>query len=202
MKTAENFPSELESLLIKLEEEDGGMVVSSLEYKDRDLEIYIKVSFPDFEIPYQNWRIRAINIEKERFVRTWETNLQLFEEHPLLLEFHDDPSELYYKGKALNPEKLVFDLFQMFTEKEWKDLKFCLGINTPEGFSQICNQEAGLFARGPKSILNKYADLLHESGIQTNMLDHVRRNQKKLMLLILGESYFIAEEFIFESLNQ
>lgn len=202
MKTVKDLPIELETLLIKLEEEDGGIIVSSLEYIDSDLEIYFTVSFPYSEIPHHNWRIRAINIKKERFERSWETNLRLFTNHPLLLKFNDDHSELYYHGKALHPEKLLFDVFRMFSENEWKDLEFGLGINTPDGFLKLCNGETGLFARGPKSMLEKYASVLHENGIRTSMLDNMEEDRQELMLLMLGESHFIAEEFIFDLLNE
>lgn len=201
MKVTKNLPIELERLLIKLEEEDGGIVVSSLEYIDSDLEIYFTVSFPDSEIPHQNWRIRAINIKKERFERSWETNLQLFANHPLLLEFNDDHSELYYTGRTLHPEKLIVDLFRMFSDNAWKDLKFGWGINAPDGFLKLCNEETGLFARGPKSILEKYASVLHENGIRISMLDDMEKNRQELMLLMLGRNYFIAEEFTFDLIN-
>ncbi len=201
MKVAENLPIELETLLIKLEEEDGGIIVSSLEYVDSDLEIYFTASFPDSEILHQNWRIRAINIKKERFERNWESNLQLFTTHPLLLECNDDHSELYYTGKALHPEKLLFDLFRMFSENAWEDLEFGMGINAPDGFLKLCNKEAGLFARGPKSMLEKYASVLQENGIQTNLLDQMEKDRLELVLLMLGRSYFIAEDFIFDFLN-
>ncbi|MNJ84667.1 hypothetical protein D3C87_21250 [compost metagenome] len=201
MKVSTNLPIGLENLLIKLEEEDGGIVISSLEYKDSDLEIHFKASFPNSEIPEQIWKIQAINIEKERFVRDWSVNIQLFVNHQLLLEFNENHSELYYRGKVTAPEKLAFDLFQVFTENEWKDLQLGLGINAPEGFLKLCNREAGLFARGPRSLLDRYFSLLHENGVHTRMLDNMEKNRQELVLLLFGQSYFVAEEFVFDQIK-
>lgn len=65
----------------------------------------------------------------------------------------------------------------------------------------LFGNETGLFARGPKSMLEKYASVLHKNGIRTSMLDDMEKDRQEVMLLMLGRNYFIAKDFIFDFLK-
>lgn len=62
---------------------------------------------------------------------------------------------------------------------------------------KLCTNDNGLFARGPKRILNKYEECLNANGIKTNFINEIESEKKDLKLLIFGDSYFIAKDFKF-----
>lgn len=201
MQIQAKLPDDLDELLTRVEIDAGGLIVSSLVYEENNLEILIKVVFSQSEEPELVWKISALNVEKEFFVRNWTERMELFTSHPLLNDFQEDYAELYYRGKTENSEKLFIDLFRLFSEGNWKDIKFGEGINAPDGFLNLCNQETGLFARGSQSRLHAYASILQDNHIETNILTCKTNEEKHPKLLTLGDSYFIAQDFIFQRIR-
>lgn len=106
------FTSDFNAILDSLDyEENGGLVISALNYLNDDLKVLFTLSYGDNEIPEQLWQLDIINIEKERFVRNWTTFPEIYSDHFLLYEFIDNYIELYFKGSRSNPEKLLIDLY-------------------------------------------------------------------------------------------
>jgi len=69
----------------------------------------------------------------------------------------------------------------------------------------------GLLTKGPKTLLEKYAECLKSNGMDYTIIGerpatYWRGRQylpeKKMRLLFFGESYFIAEKFSFLEINE
>ena len=195
------FPSNLNTIFGSLEyEENGGLVISALTYKGDDLKVLFTLSYGDNERPEQFWQLDIIGIEKERFVRNWVTFPEIYSDHFLLYEYIDNYIELYFNDKTSNPEKLLIDLYSSHSINYSSDLKFGIGINAPNGMLKLCSSDNGLFARGPKRILNEYAKCLTANGIRTNFISEIESDKKGLKLLLFGDSYFIGKNFKFSLL--
>ena len=192
------FPSDFKATLDSLDyQENGGLVISSLEYLKNDLRVFFTLSYDDNETPEQLWQLDIIDIEKERVVRDWATFPEIYSDHFLLFEFIDNYIELYFNGSTSNPEKLLVDLYNSHISNYSNDLDFGLGINAPNGMLKLCTNDNGLFARGPKRILYKYEECLKANGIKTNFINEIESDKNDLKLLIFGDSYFIAKDFKF-----
>ncbi len=192
------FSTDFKTILDSLDyQENGGLVISSLKYINDDLKVMFTLSFGDNETPEQFWQLDIVDIEKERFVRNWATFPEIYSDHFLLYEFIDNYTELYFNGSTSNPEKILIDLYNSHISNYNNDLEFGLGINAPNGMLKLCTNDNGLFARGPKRILNKYAECLNANGIKTNFISEIESDKKDLKLLIFGDSYFIAKDFKF-----
>jgi len=109
--------------------EDGGMVISSLAYQNKDLVVTFSL-YPDSnrEIK-QIWELKIINIAAENFSRNWTTYFSLYSDHFLLYELTDAHVDLYYNGKAKSPEKLLLDLYRSHLKTYPEDFSFTYGIN-------------------------------------------------------------------------
>ena len=192
------FPSDFKAILDSLDyQENGGLVISSLNYLNDDLKVLFTLSYGDNETPEQLWQLDIIDLEKERFVRNWTTFPEIYSDHFLLYEFIDNYIELYFNGSTSSPEKLLVDLYNLHFSNYSNDLDFGLGINAPNGMLKLCTNDNGLFARGPKRILIKYAECLTANGIKTNFISETESDKKDLKLLVFGDSYFIAHDFKF-----
>lgn len=193
------IPPDLQTILDSLEfEENGGLVISSLNYENNKLKILFKLLYPDIDKPNQIWQLDVLGVEKERFIRNWTTSLEIYSDHFLLYEYIDNYSELYFHGSTSNPEKLLLDLYSSHLTHYGKNLDFGIGINAPNGMLKLCTNDYGLFARGPKRILMKYSECLLINGIKSNFINEIESVKKELKLLIFGESYFIAKDFKFK----
>lgn len=195
-----NLPEELDRALQVMEEEDGGIVIDSLIHRDSGLEISFRIAHFRSELPTQSWKAIISEVQKEHYINrnASYSTLTIYSEHPLLIEQKDGWAELYYSGKTENAEKLFIDLYKLFEKSYWKSLGFGFKINAPEGMLNLCAYEAGLFARGPKSILSEYAVCLNENNIRTSLIMEYEAGDDNLKVLVIGESYFIAKEFKFE----
>jgi uncharacterized protein YkuJ len=196
------FPSDFKTILDSLYfEENGGLVISTLQYLNDDLKVLFTLSYSDNKKLEQTWQIDIIGIEKERVVRNWTTFPEIYSDHFLLYEFIDNCTELYFNGTTSNPEKLFIDLYKSHISNYSDYLDFGLGINAPNGMLKLCTNDYGLFARGPKQILIKYAECLKANGIKTNLINVIESDKKDLKLLIFGDSYFIAKDFRFSKVK-
>jgi hypothetical protein len=97
--------------------------------------------------------------------------------------------------------KLLADLVELHTALYGNKLPFGFGINSPQGWQKLCTSPNGLFARGPKRIIDMYQKCLNKNGIKTSFLNEIAPNKKQFRLLLFGDSYFIAESFLFQRLE-
>lgn len=177
--------------------EDGGMVISQLNYQDKDLNIIFNLYPSSDRQAKQTWELKIINIAFENFSRAWTSHFSFYSDHFLLYELTDAKGDLYYNGKAKNSEKLFIDLYKTHLKNYYGDFPFAYGINAAMDIFKLCKDGSGMFARGPKQVLEKYQICLAKHNIQSNFVGSSPKPENKLKLLIFGESYFIGEEFLF-----
>jgi len=192
------LPEKLEKILTSDDYyEDGGMIISGLAYQDKDLILTINLYPNSNRQTKQIWVLKIINIAAENFSRSWTTRFSFYSEHFLLYGLTDIHGDLYYNGKAKNPEKLLIDLYKSHLKTYYGDFPFAYGINAAMDIFKLCKDGSGMFARGPKKILEKYQVCLAKHEIQSNFVESSPKPEHKLKLLAFGESYFIGEDFLF-----
>lgn len=173
------------------------MIISGLAYQDKDLILTINLYPNSNRQTKQIWVLKIINIAAENFSRSWTTRFSFYSEHFLLYGLTDIHGDLYYNGKAKNPEKLLIDLYKSHLKTYYGDFPFAYGINAAMDIFKLCKDGSGMFARGPKKILEKYQVCLAKHEIQSNFVESSPKPEHKLKLLAFGESYFIGEDFLF-----
>ena len=196
------LPKELKEILNQIEYvEDGGILINSVELVDDNLEVELILSFGAYDIPNQIWRLNTTEIKKEKIVINWATYPEIYSDHFLLYEFLDSYVELYYNSKAIDSERLFIELYTKHEALFGKWIDFESYIYVPKGYSMLCSAQNGLFARGPKTILKEYEKCLISNGIKTTYIGEIESEYKMLKLLILGDSYFIGENFEFKRID-
>ena len=196
------LPKELIDQFDKIEyQEDGGIVISSVQSLGNNLQVDFTLSFGSYDIPKQAWRIDIKEIKKEKIIIEWASYPVIYSDHCLLYDFLDNYSELYFNSKADNPERLFIDLYKTHVERCDKWIDFGVYINAPEGIEKLCDSDSGLLASGPKRILEQYGKCLKIHGVKTKFIGEVPCDNKTLKLLILGNSFFIGADFEFKRLK-
>jgi hypothetical protein len=192
------IPDNLEKVFKSYDyEEDGGMVISGLTYQDKDLVVTFNLFPSSDRQTKQVWELKIINIAAESFSRSWTTHFSFYSDHFLLYGLIDIHGDLYFNGKAKNPEKLFIDLYRDHLKTYYGDFPFAYGINAAMDIFKLCKDGSGMFARGPERILEKYQTCLAKHNIKSNFVAGSTKPEHKLKLLVFGESYFIGEEFLF-----
>ena len=184
----------------EFEEMGGGLLIDSIVFNGDDIEILFTIKYSSDTVSEQRWKILVKNSATEIVTRNWAEYLEIFDDHFLLYEFHDNYVEIYFNNKASDPFKLLGDLVELHKFNFGDMLPFGFGLNTPTGWHDLCSTKNGLFARGPKRIIELYEKCLNKNGISTSLINEIHLDKKRRKLLLFGDSYFVGETFSFERL--
>lgn len=172
-----------------------------------ELNFTTKLDFGD-RISYQKWTLIIENCPDLKIdFDEIEPYFNFYDEHFLLTEFEDFQTELYIKNKAENVEKLFAELSELhYTEFEnlFNIDKYIADKNLLNSFKK----ENGIFAKGPKKILENYFKILQKFKTDSYYLgnqkpgkwngNNFEENSLKYKICVLGKNYIIGTDFKFE----
>jgi len=196
----ETLPKELNEILNSAEfDDEAGILIESVTFIGEDLHLIFSIRF-DGDISHQLWKVIINDIEDEQITRNWTQSIGIYEEHPLLLEYIDTHTELYFNGASNNWQELFIDIFQSLMSMVDSINDISSYLFSTERINELSLQNYGLFARGPKTILRIYEQCLLKQGIKPIYIGEVEptSKNKSLKLLKLGDSHFIGQNFQFE----
>jgi hypothetical protein len=204
--TEEKLPKELFEVINTGEfEDDGDILIIGLDYQGNNLKVKISVDTGIQNEPKQLWELAIWELKKEKIELQWTNQIKFFQEHYLLWEFTERQTSLYFNGKTENPAELLTDIFRLHRQQfgHWyeveKYLNNCLDLYA------LCKANIGLFARGPKRVLEEYYAILEKYNknphFHSDYNPEYENYEKPLGLLIIGESFFIGEEFSFKKIT-
>lgn len=119
----------------------------------------------------------------------------ILDQHPLLRDFHEPHQVLYVSGTPSDPVKLAKALNERIRRDTggWRTLSR-YGNMSPEA---ILEGGHGLLMRAPESICAAASDVLEQAGIAATT-PGLRAKGGQQKLLLLGQSYVVADEFRFQ----
>lgn len=187
---------------------DGGAVITALDYFEDDAKIELSILLNRSEEKRQFWEIQIDGIRNENIKREWAEDIVAYDQHYLIKEQNDVNSELYIKKRALDSNKLLHDLYIHFLSKFQHEIPFDKYLNKTGDIDLLLKMNNGLFAKGPKFLLQEIDFVLKNNACETYFLGEVTpkrwvNNQwidesSDLIALVIGESFFVAENFTFE----
>ncbi|MEM8969224.1 MAG: hypothetical protein AAGE93_22595 [Bacteroidota bacterium] len=201
--------SRLAGILSSVEfEEEGGIHITGADWYSDDLKLEFAIRTGEND-EHQLWEAQITGVRDELIKSDWAVQMQLLEDHPLLWRFNDIQSELYFSKSTDKPYELISSILEAHHKivSNWYSLsKFINYGQFP--FIDLCKSSNALFAKGPKKVLAEYARILSEFKMRPNLFgdcDPKRWTGRKwvaeteiLRILIIGESFVIAEDFDFE----
>lgn len=196
------LPEALEEVLNSLEyEEVGGIVIKATRFDKDDIYLKIHVFCDSLESPLQKWEVKVVNSKTEKITVNWCNNFQFFCEHVLLAEYQDNYAELYFNDTSDKVNEIFIDIYKSLLVLG-NSVDIAKYAYSPKSLELLCKQSYGLFARGPMTILSIYNKVLSKFGLKTNFMSEIESTaeHKNLKLLIIGESYFIGQDFVFNKI--
>ena len=187
-------------------EDDGGIEFISFEYTEDSITIQFILHSGDEEIANQMWQLQVGNLKAHKIVPVFTSVISYYTDHFLLWEFTDRQTSLYFTNKAENPDKLLADIFRFHRQHFDTYIEIDRYINHCMDFSSLCHSDLGLFAIGPKQILTGYYTCLTNHNMnpyfQSDYEPAYTDSMKPLGVLILGESYFIGQDFMLKQISK
>jgi hypothetical protein len=190
------LPKELHDILHSPEfDDDAGILIESIDFKEPDVYLTFSIRF-DIDTPKQNWQIIVSESKEEQIINEWTQDIDVYEAHVLLLEHNDIYTELYFTGTTTNSDALFIDIFKGLIELSDNANEISKYIIPPEYLDKLSTQGHGLFARGPKTILEIYEQCLIKHGIKPTFIGNTEF-PIEYKLLKLGSSFFVGQNFQF-----
>ncbi|OAB38328.1 hypothetical protein [Paenibacillus glacialis] len=161
---------------------------------DDDIEFTFTVFYYDSSTIVQIWKVVAKAVENYKLSYDFIEDINEFDKHILLWEFLEQHYELYFKGTITNRKELIGEILDKhisFTEG-WIDINQFINGSV----EQILKGDSGLFASGPKRLIDKYKEVLESNELSVSLLPcNKKNNDKKIM--IFGKSFVVAEDFYY-----
>lgn len=187
-------------------EEHGGFRFQSAQASESGLAIDIDF-IPEDGDKEQRWRVEAVEVRDFLVRCEWMPWLELAHEHPVLLPFSEDVSDLYFYSPSPNPLELEGDLPECHHQLvgDWISFGRFLNAMHRKGLANFLASASGMFASGPVSMMRACAQVLTKHGVRTSIAGQRppkywdgmqwKVQTAELHALFLGTSYIIAEQF-------
>lgn len=195
------LPKEIQHLLDNYDEEDINLSIIKADYSGENPLIVFTVHESD-TLP-QIWTLEIIGHRASELSFTYyvaDTTILLTDDHPLLWQYSDFQSELYFNGTSTDIHKIVSELNQIDFEL------FGRYQNSSEQLYTLLRASNGSLGQGSKNLLTKYAECLNRHGIKTSMVggysptywdEKNTMNGETLKIFLFGGSYIVGQDFIF-----
>ncbi len=215
MKEINNIlPTELEEAFSSVEfENEGGLKICSIKYLDNELLFNFSFYLEEQEqLIKQYWQLEVKGYRDSKIdLDNFGDFITFYTEHNLLAEFKDIKTELYFKKKGENPERLLSNIYELHTVVFDNLIPIKKYLHDRQ-LLMLCKSNNGLFAKGPKSILNFYFDNLQKAGKEPYFLGETKPeywdgekwvvDNDDLKLALIGGTYFIGQDFNFRKLEK
>ena len=162
--------------------------------------------------PIRTYIIRVLGVLEHRVVNfgTTVNHVRLESEHPLLYQYIQKPTALFFRGDVANADSLTVDILQAHasTFRGWRD--FPEYMNTGQALSTLFESGGGLLGQMPEALADNLIKVLEHHGLEHKITqdkpyvkvhDNPALLQTPLQVLIFGASYFVAYGFSIEEMK-
>lgn len=154
----------------------------------------------------QHWRVECSGVRDFLLRGEFADSLRVVSEHPVLLPFTEQVTDLHFYSPSPNPVATVGALVERHRELVGGWIPFERFFNVlPKTLSQLLAASSGQLASGPVSLMEAYLRVLSEQNIRSSLLPS--RPPKfwdgekwvvsdiPLQALVLESSYVVAQRF-------
>lgn len=197
------------------EAEDMEARLVRAESKPETLALKLELTGVYNESRQESWHLRCSAVADWRLSNELLDPLRHWEQHPLLWEHGKAHNELFFNGRPGNPRAAAGALYERHLRETWGYISPTRFLNHADRWdlSSLLDGGYGQLAAGPAPLLDVYASVMGDHGVQTNALEAVGprpteaqlgwfADGREFALLTLGPSgYVIAMDFAAEQVS-
>jgi hypothetical protein len=211
LKRHKVLPKDLTDILENNDPEDIRIAITKINFETSNPNFDIKVTVQGYnndDNVVRCWTIKTEQYRKSKISLDLASTLDLNQDHPILWQFSDTHSEIYFSGHCSEPDKLFISLYKIHKTLFQDLIPFGDCIRDANDFNWLTNSPSGLLAQGPKKLMAKYASLLGQHNLEFSIIGdrvptywdgekHVTETGNAKVLFI-DNSYIIADDFQFK----
>ncbi len=186
-------------------DDDAWVHLDALALDPRELKLLLRVTNHGGQETWSRWEVLARGVRDYRIEHPGGS-LELHEHgHVLARQFTDTHQELYFRGVPKSPLEVAGQLRAAHHSVSQGWIPFGRYLAPGPGMAQLFSAGDGKLASGPSFLIREYARVLEGAGLRPSALDpHPLRvfsrgqyaaSDMAVAALILGRSWFVAEEF-------
>ena len=208
------LPEELDKMLSENDEDDIRISINRVDFSPEQLTIdlifvnEIWSSEDQEELETQRWKLTVPYPVNYNIAASGHYQFELLNKHPILLPHTDKRCSLYFKGPAEDVKAVKADLFAAQMEVFGALYNLATFMNNERNIDTILRAPSALLATAPRTLIDKYAECLEKHNLPYSIVDGWAptywdgeknvNTVEKLKLLLMGDTYFIGERFLFE----
>ena len=199
------LPAEIQYLIDNYDEEDINVLITKADFSGDVPLLSFKICESDAEP--QHWTLEVMGHRASEISFSCEVDnyaILITDDHPLLWQFSDIQTELYFKGSSKDIYRVVSELnqidFQLFGKYQ----------NSSEQLYTLLRTSNGSLGKGPKKLLTKYEKCLNKYGIETSIVGGYiptywdgknKFSGETLKIFLISGSYIVGQDFVFTRQN-
>ncbi|MGB5165345.1 MAG: hypothetical protein WBN61_08825, partial [Woeseiaceae bacterium] len=118
------------------------------------------------------------------------------EDHPALSQYSEPFESLYFGAKAADPDAFLGRMWAVHRKATDDWIAFDKYINCLPSIARLAKASSGLLADGPSFLVEQYANLLQEEGMNPKRLaSQSGTYAPNAKMIHFGDCYVIADEF-------
>lgn len=147
-------------------EETGCLTITAATWTGNNVTLHLTVHLQDQAD--QSWRLHCHDVRRSRIVNDRDIGaLWIKDKHPLLLPHTEPVVELYISSRPKNPDAVAGCLIEAHhaVVGKWFDCLHFFNLGPQNSLRAMLDGGFGKLAQGPRSLIEKYSDVLRDSGV-------------------------------------
>lgn len=211
MPHSEQFFADLEG-----ENRQAALLVAQVGASPNELQLIIQIAEFDESVqglrPIRSYIIRVLGVLEHRLVNfgTTVNDVKIVEEHPLLYEYTQKPTAVFFRGAVENPDSVLMDIAQAHATIFYPWRHFPQYLNMEQALSTLLESGGGLIGQMPAPLAEAVIKVLEHHKLEYKTADgepYIKLHdnpallQTKLKVLLFGGSYFISYGFSIQEMK-
>lgn len=198
------------------ENRQAALLVAQVGASPNELQLIIQIAEYDESVaglrPIRSYIIRVLGVLEHQIVNfgTTVNDIQIVDDHPLLYEYTQKPTAVFFRGEVENPDSVVMDIAQAHATTFFPWRHFPHYLNTEQSLSALFEAGGGLLGQMPAPLADSLVKVLTHHGLEHKIAegdpyiklhDNPALLQTTLKVLLFGASYFVSYGFSIQEMK-
>ncbi|MBA2943581.1 hypothetical protein HZF08_35495 [Paenibacillus sp. CGMCC 1.16610] len=180
-------------------EDDVYLSLVSFVVNGNSIILTLELTYQDDENVLQKWEIQCNDFGEHKLELFYFSDFKVLDEHVYLWDYNKDYFELYFNGHVKDSKKIIGELY--IAHRDITNNLIPFGTYMNGNIDWLLGFDLGLFAKAPVNLIKEYFNVLEDNGLKGTLLPtksdkQWNGKQTDYKVLIFGDSYVVAKEFI------